>query len=226
MMHHVRRGGLWAWEERARISKIGEEDLSIEPSPYPSAWRGIPSEGVRRGGSLRVPREASPSTVKRRPRLGRMSSTESLQASEELLDASSESPAGIKLWARWITRPSTPSTDAISALLADPPDSPVEPHRARPSLDIPSPTVPSPLSASRFDSPIEPQGEAIGSLPPLSSYEDGSPVMTFLDGDDLVHDSIRQSIRRMVEPSPTDRPTASELRRIWRDLGVGVEIDM
>ena len=126
MMHHVRRGGLWAWEERARILRIGEEETSVSPSPYPSAWRAAPNEPVKRGGSLRIPRDTSPSALVRpssraRPRLPRMSSAESLRASEEVLEGSqgSESPAGIRLWAQWMNRPipPTPTMDAISALL-------------------------------------------------------------------------------------------------------------
>ncbi|OCF73627.1 serine/threonine protein kinase [Kwoniella mangroviensis CBS 8886] len=76
MMHHVRKGGLWAYEERERFQRVGNEDgMSTAGSPYPSAWRGYSNTsttgagypsgsgnvtvglggGVRRAGSLRVP---------------------------------------------------------------------------------------------------------------------------------------------------------------------------
>ncbi|ORX41274.1 kinase-like domain-containing protein [Kockovaella imperatae] len=228
MMHHVRRGDLWEWEERARISRIGEEEVSISSSPYPSAWRGVvPGEMVRRGGSLRIQRDASPTTFrsssgpKRRPRLGRMSSTESLQASEELLESTSESPAGVKLWARWITRPSTPSTDAISALLNGSGEPTAETSPMRQSAHRQATlSVASPQSES---TPSSPPPTVLPSL--SSSYGDGSPSMTFLEGADLVSDEIRTTIRRMVQPDPAERPTAAQLRRLWRDLEIGIEIE-
>ncbi|KAL1407176.1 hypothetical protein Q8F55_006592 [Vanrija albida] len=64
MIHHVRNGGLWDWEERERLSRVGEEVVpgTAAGSPYPSAWRddnapiATPDATlVRRGGSLRVP---------------------------------------------------------------------------------------------------------------------------------------------------------------------------
>ncbi|KAL7420267.1 hypothetical protein Q5752_005236 [Cryptotrichosporon argae] len=72
VMHHVRKGELWDYEERARLERIGSGSAyafgsgttaALSPagmlsngsaSPFPSAWREVT---VRRGGSLRVPGE-------------------------------------------------------------------------------------------------------------------------------------------------------------------------
>ncbi|KAI9634253.1 kinase-like domain-containing protein, partial [Dioszegia hungarica] len=48
MMHHVRRGGLWEYEDGQRYNF----EVDSRESPYPSAWRDDP--GVKRGGSLRL----------------------------------------------------------------------------------------------------------------------------------------------------------------------------
>ncbi|WVF70782.1 hypothetical protein IAT40_005576 [Kwoniella sp. CBS 6097] len=142
MMHHVRKGGLWAYEERERLHRVGNDDgMSTSGSPYPSAWRGYPSATsgagypsgvvpgsttiggiVRRGGSLRIPPSHSRehlSAVVEKPRLKRMTSAESIRASDEA--GSSESPAGVKLWANWVkTGPavvsSTPSSTVAAGL--------------------------------------------------------------------------------------------------------------
>jgi serine/threonine protein kinase len=50
MMHQVRRGGLWDYEDKARFNQMGARDL--RGGPYPSAWRD--EAGVKRGGSLRL----------------------------------------------------------------------------------------------------------------------------------------------------------------------------
>ncbi|WVQ85313.1 hypothetical protein IAT38_007478 [Cryptococcus sp. DSM 104549] len=135
IMHHVRKGGLWAYEERERLGRVGEpaEVGSVGGSPYPSAWRGYPDgasfaatgAGVRRAGSLRVPNthsrdhltagtsfDPSPSP---RPRLNRMTSAESIRANDEA--GSAESPAGIKLWAKWVKDGA--GVDPVTALLSD-----------------------------------------------------------------------------------------------------------
>ncbi|WVR05759.1 hypothetical protein IAU60_002784 [Kwoniella sp. DSM 27419] len=150
MMHHVRKGALWTYEERERLHRVGNDDgVSTAGSPYPSAWRGSPSAttgagypsghahsnslggGVRRAGSLRVPPSHSRdhlAAVVEKPRLKRMTSAESLRASDDA--GSSESPAGVKLWANWVkaaapasasgsTPVSGPGVDAIGRLLAD-----------------------------------------------------------------------------------------------------------
>ncbi|WVQ97147.1 hypothetical protein IAU59_004257 [Kwoniella sp. CBS 9459] len=142
MMHHVRKGGLWAYEERERLHRVGNDDgLSTSGSPYPSAWRGYPSATtgagypsgalpgsttiggiVRRGGSLRIPPSHSRehlSAVAEKPRLKRMTSAESIRASDEA--GSSESPAGVKLWANWVKSgpavgSSTPSSTVAAGL--------------------------------------------------------------------------------------------------------------
>ena len=234
MMHHVRRGGLWAWEERSRISRVGEDDPSVPGSPYPSAWRGAtPNEPIRRGGSLRVPREVSPFRRRNRarPRLSAMSSSESLKASEEMLDDSNGSPAGVKLWASWRTRSSTPGTDAMSTLLSSAPPGTIDtrPQRQGPyppsrggSMEQSSPTIPPPREGVQEQGPsIQLYDEPPPS--PFLAYEDGIPIMTFLDGESIVSDPVREVIRRMVEPKTDMRPTAAELRQHWRELQVGVE---
>lgn len=62
MMHHVRRGGLWEYEDGQRYNF----EVDSRESPYPSAWRDDP--GVKRGGSLRL----APS----KPKLARNGSAE------------------------------------------------------------------------------------------------------------------------------------------------------
>ncbi|WWD18005.1 hypothetical protein CI109_102452 [Kwoniella shandongensis] len=170
MMHHVRKGGLWAYEERERLHRVGNNDgVSVGGSPYPSAWRAAPSStasglnqaGVRRTGSLRV----QPSNSSRdhllsavsfeglppyrgggaggvgsgttKPKLKRMTSTESIRASDEV--ENSESPSGVKLWANWIKNgpaiSASPSgsaglgKDAVALLLSEGEDfaSPISP---------------------------------------------------------------------------------------------------
>ncbi|WWC58409.1 uncharacterized protein I303_100949 [Kwoniella dejecticola CBS 10117] len=147
MMHHVRKGGLWAYEERERFQRVGNEDglSTAAGSPYPSAWRGysstsisgagypsgsIPTGGVRRTGSLRVPpsysREHLAAAVDLhgvpsyshghgvKPKLKRMTSAESLRASDEA--GSSESPSGVKLYANWVkSGPIATATTTTSA---------------------------------------------------------------------------------------------------------------
>ncbi|ORY22969.1 kinase-like domain-containing protein [Naematelia encephala] len=129
MMHHVRKGALWRYEERERLSRIGTEPPSVSGSPYPSAWRGDSSVSVKRAGSLRVP------TSVNRPKLGRMPSTESLRGPQ--------SPAATKIWASWTQHP---SQGPIAMLLAEgdqtsPQDAPLS---RQPSLDndsAPAPTT-------------------------------------------------------------------------------------
>ncbi|WWD09223.1 hypothetical protein V865_007345 [Kwoniella europaea PYCC6329] len=175
MMHHVRKGGLWAYEERERFQRVGNEDgVSTAGSPYPSAWRGYSNTsttgagypsgsgnvtvglggGVRRAGSLRVPpsysREHLAASVivdghghgvtSGKPKLKRMTSAESIRASDEATN--SESPSGVKLYANWVkSGPYTNSTstsnmstpgpglDAVTRLLSD-----------EDELDVTSPT--------------------------------------------------------------------------------------
>ncbi|WOO84585.1 Serine/threonine-protein kinase stk11 [Vanrija pseudolonga] len=130
MIHHVRNGGLWDWEERERLSRVGEEVVpgTAAGSPYPSAWRddnapiAMPDATlVRRGGSLRVPgpgaRPARSAAVAldppfhvsppnddrpERPGIHRVGSAESIKASDDLaVSDAGDSPAGAKLWAAW-----------------------------------------------------------------------------------------------------------------------------
>lgn len=238
MMHQVRRGKLWMWEERERLGRVGQGvESSVAPSPYPSAWRADDTVdfGVKRGGSLRVPTVVS----KTRPRLARMSSTESLRASEDLAAGSpNDSPPGVKLWANWMkytTRNGkVPSSDPVSVLLSEGDQTALPVANAsvsrqtslrvtvpsrQPSLDSASsspsspddPHVPPPSMPSRFEDVI-PQ-----------PYSDGSPAMFFLDGVDRVDERVREVLKAMLAQAPEDRPSARELMRIWDELGVHVE---
>lgn len=213
-MHHVRKGDLWQYEERERLGRIGQErEVDIAPSPYPSAWRTDYGGGVRRAGSLRVPKGNQRGVVER-PKLGRMGSTESLRASEDV--GHEESPAAVRLWGKWISNPRSGSTDPISILLADDPPvtSPISPtyasSRSTLKVDI---STPSPIEANPeevYDT-REPTG------PP---YSDRSPAMFFLDGGDRVDEAIWTTLRDMVMPNKDSRPTAENLRTKWRDLGL------
>jgi len=238
MIHHVRKGGLWAWEERERLGRVGQEDgMSLAPSPYPSAWRAGefgPEVGVRRAGSLRIPASR---VAGDRPRLARMSSTESLRASEDVTGHHGESPAGVKLWANWIkyaTRAGhAPPSDPISALLSETEEFPSTrgegsgtPSRQT-SLRI---TVP-PSRQSSHESPVssplsptEPPFQSRSHLPE-EPYADGSPAMMFLDGRARVDEQIRAVLRAMLNPRAELRPTAQELRSVWAELGVGASPD-
>jgi hypothetical protein len=208
MMHHVRKGDLWPYEERERLGRIGQErEVDIPPSPYPSAWRTDYGGGVRRAGSLRVPKGNQRGIVER-PKLGRMGSTESLRASEDV--GHEESPAAVRLWGKWISNPRSGGTDPISILLADDP----------PIISPISPTYPNSRSTLKVDisspSPIESTG------PP---YSDGTPAMFFLDGQDRVDETIWRSLRDMVLPNKESRPTAEQLRAKWRALDMYDEDD-
>jgi hypothetical protein len=221
MMHHVRKGGLWNYEERERFSRIGqerEESIVPVPSPYPSAWRhDNPGAGVRRAGSLRVPNQK----VFERPKLGRMGSTESLRASEDV--GHGDSPAAVRLWGKWISNPHT-GLDPISLLLADDvssPTSPTQPSTSRSNLKVDisnhshSPTQPSPTPA-----PDEEYEPGMNREPTGPAYSDGSPAMFFLDGQERVDESIWKKLRAMTLPRKESRPTAEDVRKTWRDLGL------
>jgi len=197
------------------MSRIGQErEDSIPPSPYPSAWRTDYGGGVRRTGSLRVPKPGQ--RVMERPKLGRMGSTESLRASEDV--GHEESPAAVRLWGKWISNPRS-GTDPISLLLADNPSitSPISPTYASGSMsrstlkvDI---STPSPIEASSeevYDN-REPTGPA---------YSDGSPAFFFLDGQDRVDEAIWRTLREMVLPDKDSRPTADHLQNKWSELGM------
>lgn len=131
MMHHVKKGGLWAYEEEERLGRVGEPyRQGIQAgTPYPSAWRdnysasgssashilaAAGAAGVRRGGSLRVPPTYS-TLVEERPRLKRMTSAESVRANDDA--GKSESPAGVKLWAKWVKDGA--GDDPVTGLLSE-----------------------------------------------------------------------------------------------------------
>lgn len=144
MMHHVKKGGLWAYEEEERLSRVGEpyrEGIVQAGTPYPSAWRDNYSAsassashilaaagagagaGIRRGGSLRVPPTYSTlvegqeeiALAPGRPRLKRMTSAESVRANDDA--GKSESPPGVKLWAKWVKDGA--GVDPVTALLSE-----------------------------------------------------------------------------------------------------------
>jgi hypothetical protein len=189
-MHHVRKGELWDYEERARISRIGDSP-SFGGTPYPSAWRGDVQDGLRRGGSLRV----AP-----KPRLNRMSSAESLKASDDAVDGAS-SPAGVRLWAKWSQHRG--DHDAVSILLAD-------------SAEGVSVSLhPAPIRQSSWDEPVT--ALELGDHPP---YADGTPAMPYLDSADRVGPEIRHVLQQMVSPLASERPSAEAVRAAWNELGL------
>lgn len=220
MMHHVRKGRLWVCEETERLARIGSTSESTAGSPYPSAWRDREESGLRRAGSLRVP------TSGHRPRLGRVSSAESLRASEDVVVSQSrDAPAGVKLWANWLSTDGQ-AQDPVTRLLAESDDDTPQASVSRqPSLrsghSRQSSTSVSPTSphthnrAQSHDRAVELHLAELG-VP----YADGSPAMMFLDGRERVPEEIREVIRAMVFPAPEQRPTASELKRLWETLGV------
>ena len=130
MLHHVKKGGLWAYEERR--GPIIDEGLN--PSPFPSAWRDEP---LRRGGSLRV-----------RPRISRMPSAESLRASDDIVAATGEA-SGVKLWAKWANHAPADgaAADMVSALLAE--DGPITPIDTA-TFTTPDVTSPATPVSARF----------------------------------------------------------------------------
>ena len=218
MMYHVRKGGLWDWEERERLIRIGAstDDASVAGSPYPSAWRAQQSDGVRRAGSLRVQMGDS------RPRLARMSSAESLLALDDVVDGphSAQSPSGIRLWAKWAKRQQTSSGhDAMLLLLnegGDATSTNLPPDSKRWSAPTSrQSSLPSPLSPGRDADTIR----VVSGAP----YRDGSPGMSFLDGKSRVTEDIREVLKAMLDPVPGERPTAKEVRQIWDDMHVGEE---
>lgn len=130
MMHHVRNGILWDWEERQRLKRIGEHSASS--SPYPSghsSWRAdpVPAVEVRRAISLKVPPGQSPSPHKRFPSADHtpLFGTGADAMSSEGLS----SPGGIRSWAAWANGA---RHDAVDKLLDDdgkPTLSPLRPRR-------------------------------------------------------------------------------------------------
>lgn len=197
LVHHVRMGDLWAWEERQRLNRVGAE-TTVGGSPYPSAWREQVNDGVRRGGSLRI------SSSNARPGLVRMLSAESLRASQDIADADDANPAGVRLWAKWVKRSSLHGP--ISALLDD--------ESMPNTAEALSERQDEPLS-SEVSAPIHPPDET-------PAYADGSPTMIFLDGQDIVPDNIRDVLRMMVDADPAERPDAEEIKGRWASIGISL----
>lgn len=103
MMHHVRHGILWDWEERQRFKRVGEHSASS--SPYPSghnSWRAdpVPAVEVRRAISLKVP-HGSPSPHKRFPSADHGPPPFGSGGSLSALSDGPTSPAGTRSWAAW-----------------------------------------------------------------------------------------------------------------------------
>lgn len=242
MMHHVRKGGLWVWEERERLSRIGQErEDSVAPSPYPSAWRagdyasggtGTGAGGVKRAGSLRVPTTTAKVIHAERPKLGRMSSTESLRASEDA--GHTDSPPGVKLWGRWISKHATGTgggTDPVSLLLAEKEDHTIPSSASRlastslrvdtTSSRASTTTTATGSNASSPTSPVMPDTAPTTTREPIGpAYSDGSPAMFFLDCRERVDEGVRQVLQAMLQAREESRPTAEQLRAKWEELGV------
>jgi len=216
MMHHVRKGALWVYEERERLLRIGSDSAeNTRASPYPSAWRaqGYPGENVpRRAGSLRVPAHSE----SRRPRLGRMTSEESLRASEDMADGTEYSPSANQIWAKWAENPLASGTARVVAeLLAEDGEPDASDSLSRTS-SIRSARAPS-RQSSLNHSPVS--GGASTTISHVQPYSDGSPGMKFLDGVEPVPEDVRLVIKAMLSPSPEERPSASELARLWVRFG-------
>ena len=210
MMHYVRKGALWDWEERERLTRVGDDgDRSLAGSPYPSAWRDPQSEGVKRAGSLRVPQGNAQPTVTK------ATSTESLRASVDVMEGpnSADSPAGVRLWAKWVKDGHHVGRDAVSSLLSEA-EEPIETSGEASVVSTASFSRHPSLSLSSPVSPIyrvEKQRIATSVMP----YEDASPAMMFLDGRERVPEDVREVMRAMVDPVAGERPTAEEIRRLW-----------
>jgi len=123
-----------------------------------------------------------------------MPSADSLRASHDVTDGGN-SPAGVKLWAKWIRQP---SPGPIAALLSE-------------SESGELPTVE--LRQDFTDTPPRLARPTVD-----ASYEDGSPLMIFLDGQDGLSDGLREVLKAMLDPDPSIRPTAEELKVLWGEL--------
>lgn len=249
MMHHVKKGGLWAYEEEERLSRVGEpyrEGVVQAGTPYPSAWRdnysassashilAAGAAGVRRGGSLRVPPtystlvEAHEKTVlplppppPGRPRLKRMTSEESVRANDDA--GKSESPAGVKLWAKWVKDGA--GVDPVTALLS-------ESDASFPTTDLASSKVnlsrgnsqslrrsasirnglPDTISASRY-SPPNTDAEPVSPGTPPSNHH--HPPLTL-----TIH-SPASSAPSHPSPPPSPRPPSIIQRGIYESYADG-----
>lgn len=187
MLHYVKKGSLWAYEERRgpKEDMVGTPSTPGSLSPFPSAWRDEP---LRRGGSLRL-----------RPRISRMPSAESLRASDDIVAATNEA-SGVKLWAKWANHaPAAGSAeggavDVVSALLAE--DDPITPVDAAP-FETPDVTSPATPISGRFR---ERQTY-------LGPEADGELVE--------VDQRLLDTLREMLDPDEAERPTAEELLEMW-----------
>ncbi|WRT63997.1 uncharacterized protein IL334_000924 [Kwoniella shivajii] len=275
MMHHVRKGGLWIYEERERLQRVGSgEGVSTSGSPYPSAWRGYPSNsvsvsattgagypsgtisnsinnpinavnGIRRGGSLRVPpsyssRDHLPTFVDNngnipnntssgnngsKPKLKRMTSAESIKASDQVTN--SESPSGVKLYANWVkSGPSSligtgtpvsngsgnnvPTVDALTRLLSDGDE-----------FDLTSPTY----GISRGNSLRRAQQTKSSSN---TSSNSNSQRISPIEPSSSTFSSLSTSIPKAIlqVPTPTSPCSTKFPDNIDMDLGMETEMEM
>jgi serine/threonine protein kinase len=212
MMHHVRRGALWKYEERERLARIGDPSTDLESgSPYPSAWRsqGYVGNSPRRAGSLRI------SSTKQRdvrgPALSRMSSAESVRAYDDLADDGKDGSSAGQIWAKWVHNPSSAgSGQMIWQLLANEND----------TLEgVSQTTSVRPTSMLSRHISME-QSVKDGFMLSIQTYDDGSPEMTYLNGASIVKEDVRAVLKLMVDPSPEARPTAYELSSLWERIGL------
>ncbi|WVO17802.1 hypothetical protein L204_105500 [Cryptococcus depauperatus] len=127
MIHYVRKGGLWAYEEQERLARIGEPlEAVLSGTPYPSAWRdpyqhATTSGGIRRTGSLRVPSAQSPHqplhASEVHPKLNRVQSREFIQAEEDA--SKGGSPGGVKSYMNWAKGLGSGGGEVVEALLVE-----------------------------------------------------------------------------------------------------------
>lgn len=247
MMHHVRNGILWDWEERQRLKRVGEHSASSSPYPSGHSWRAdpVPAVEVRRAISLKA--AGTPSPHKRFPSADHtpaFGSGGSLSA-----ESLSSSPGGIKSWAAWANGA---RQDAVDRLL----DGGVSPLRRRGGNEIARKasirSARSALSNQRDSPESSPESTsrrrasgaggvgtpssaaALRAITDLAideprrqdsfddrAYADGAPAMHFLGGG-RVPDDVRDVLRAMLDPVAAERPSVGDVLAAWDELRVGV----
>lgn len=249
MMHHVRNGILWDWEERQRLKRVGEHSASSSPYPSGPSWRAepVPAVEVRRAISLRAP-GGTPSPHKRFPSADHTFGSGGSLSAESL----SSSPGGIKSWAAWANGA---RQDAVDKLLDDKGEKGFSPLRRRAGNEIArnasirsarsvlsnqrSSPESSPESTSRRRAPVQTErpssAAALRAITDLAldgedrrkdsyddrAYADGAPAMHFLGGG-RVPDDVRDVLRAMLDPNAAERPSVGDVLAAWDELKVGV----
>jgi hypothetical protein len=130
-----------------------------------------------------------------------MSSAESMKASDDALEGTS-TPAGVRLWAKWAQNRG--DHDAVLQLLSGT-DKAAFPHQHHAHVRQTSAEYP----VGQMKTPL--------SFPP---YNDGTPPMLFLDGEDRVDEGIRAVLKAMVSSAAIDRPSADAVNSSWQRLRV------